>query len=120
MRSFMYCNEDRNLLLCMLVLSTVLCFLICMFFLMIRRPPRSTRTDTLFPYTTLFRSEGFALGGLSAYFELRFNGIVIQAVGLTIGVLAIMLFLYRTHVIRVTDKFRTGVIAATGDRKSVV
>src|SRR3546814_9771053 len=30
------------------------CF--CFFFLMIRRPPRSTRTDTLFPYTTLFRS----------------------------------------------------------------
>src|SRR3546814_16683028 len=31
-----------------------MCFLF--FFLMIRRPPRSTRTDTLFPYTTLFRS----------------------------------------------------------------
>src|SRR3546814_3633611 len=30
------------------------------FFLMIRRPPRSTRTDTLFPYTTLFRSHGGA------------------------------------------------------------
>src|SRR3546814_3042644 len=30
------------------------------FFLMIRRPPRSTRTDTLFPYTTLFRSDGAA------------------------------------------------------------
>src|SRR3546814_15188179 len=29
------------------------------FLLMIRRPPRSTRTDTLFPYTTLFRSEGY-------------------------------------------------------------
>src|SRR3546814_8855390 len=29
---------------------------VCVFFLMIRRPPRSTRTDTLFPYTTLFRS----------------------------------------------------------------
>src|SRR3546814_12596144 len=29
---------------------------------MIRRPPRSTRTDTLFPYTTLFRSEGFRIG----------------------------------------------------------
>src|SRR3546814_4092083 len=28
-----------------------------LFFLMIRRPPRSTRTDTLFPYTTLFRSD---------------------------------------------------------------
>src|SRR3546814_4528452 len=35
----------------------VMCFLILFFFfLMIRRPPRSTRTDTLFPYTTLFRS----------------------------------------------------------------
>src|SRR3546814_8728489 len=32
--------------------------LLCIFFLMIRRPPRSTRTDTLFPYTTLFRSTG--------------------------------------------------------------
>src|SRR3546814_7852755 len=34
------------------------CTFICIFFffLMIRRPPRSTRTDTLFPYTTLFRS----------------------------------------------------------------
>src|SRR3546814_10200001 len=32
------------------------------FFLMIRRPPRSTRTDTLFPYTTLFRSETFTPG----------------------------------------------------------
>src|SRR3546814_20216610 len=31
-------------------------FLTLFFFLMIRRPPRSTRTDTLFPYTTLFRS----------------------------------------------------------------
>src|SRR3546814_15891770 len=29
------------------------------FFLMLRRPPRSTRTDTLFPYTTLFRSLGY-------------------------------------------------------------
>src|SRR3546814_17205975 len=32
-----------------------------LFFLMIRRPPRSTRTDTLFPYTTLFRS-GYSIG----------------------------------------------------------
>src|SRR3546814_15066828 len=32
-------------------------FSLFIFFLMIRRPPRSTRTDTLFPYTTLFRSE---------------------------------------------------------------
>src|SRR3546814_16453051 len=35
-------------------------FTVSLFFLMIRRPPRSTRTDTLFPYTTLFRS-GYAV-----------------------------------------------------------
>src|SRR3546814_8116636 len=37
--------------------SILLYALLCIFFLMIRRPPRSTRTDTLFPYTTLFRSQ---------------------------------------------------------------
>src|SRR3546814_13106753 len=42
------------------LVSWVLC-LSCFFFLMIRRPPRSTRTDTLFPYTTLFRSIGNAV-----------------------------------------------------------
>src|SRR3546814_9248857 len=42
-----------------------LLFLLCVvFFLMIRRPPRSTRTDTLFPYTTLFRSGGEAARGV--------------------------------------------------------
>src|SRR3546814_11925943 len=56
------------LLLCSCILFELSClfyifFLLCLirslfvfFFLMIRRPPRSTRTDTLFPYTTLFRS----------------------------------------------------------------
>src|SRR3546814_19309287 len=42
------------------------------FFLMIRRPPRSTRTDTLFPYTTLFRSPshpGFAAFRPERYFH---------------------------------------------------
>src|SRR3546814_12673152 len=36
--------------------------LLLFFFLMIRRPPRSTRTDTLFPYTTLFRSDAVPEG----------------------------------------------------------
>src|SRR3546814_4396642 len=40
-------------------MSILVCFFV--FFLMIRRPPRSTRTDTLFPYTTLFRSEALLL-----------------------------------------------------------
>src|SRR3546814_7686379 len=46
------------------------------FFLMIRRPPRSTRTDTLFPYTTLFRSGVDAHGGSSG----RPHGCTIEAV----------------------------------------
>src|SRR3546814_12952195 len=41
-------------------------YVIVVFFLMIRRPPRSTRTDTLFPYTTLFRSRLFLALGLAA------------------------------------------------------
>src|SRR3546814_10496996 len=40
-----------------IVLNIYLRSCISIFFLMIRRPPRSTRTDTLFPYTTLFRSK---------------------------------------------------------------
>src|SRR3546814_2231906 len=41
-----------------MVIGVCICdhHLLVFFFLMIRRPPRSTRTDTLFPYTTLFRS----------------------------------------------------------------
>src|SRR3546814_13608243 len=43
---------------CMYFFLLFLCYVVfrMVFFLMIRRPPRSTRTDTLFPYTTLFRS----------------------------------------------------------------
>jgi len=58
--------------------------------------------------------EGLVLGGLSAVFELRYPGIAVQAVGLTFGTLFAMLFLYRTGVIKVTEKFRLGVFAATG------
>src|SRR3546814_9864335 len=44
-------------MLCFFIYSIDLCYsFVFIFFLMIRRPPRSTRTDTLFPYTTLFRS----------------------------------------------------------------
>src|SRR3546814_17945425 len=38
---------------------------------MLRRPPSSTRTDTLFPYTTLFRSNGLALAAVSALIRLN-------------------------------------------------
>src|SRR3546814_15808034 len=42
-------------------------FFLFFFCLMIRRPPRSTRTDTLFPYTTLFRSRLRVRGGVTGY-----------------------------------------------------
>ena len=58
--------------------------------------------------------EGLALGSISAMYEMRFAGLPMQAVGLTFGVLVALLLVYRTGIIRVTDKFRMGVVAATG------
>jgi uncharacterized YccA/Bax inhibitor family protein len=58
--------------------------------------------------------EGLVLGGLSALFDFRYPGIAIQAVGLTFGTLFVLLLAYSSGVIKVTQKFRLGVIAATG------
>lgn len=58
--------------------------------------------------------EGLALGGISAIFEARYPGIVIQAVGLTFGTLFALLFAYKARIIRATENFRLGVFAATG------
>jgi uncharacterized YccA/Bax inhibitor family protein len=58
--------------------------------------------------------EGLALGAFSAILEVRYPGIAMQAVGLTFGTLFVMLFLYRTGIIKVTQKFAIGVAAATG------
>jgi uncharacterized YccA/Bax inhibitor family protein len=58
--------------------------------------------------------EGLFLGSLSARYETAFPNIVIQSVVLTFGTLAVMLVLYRTRIIQVTQKFATIVIAATG------
>jgi uncharacterized YccA/Bax inhibitor family protein len=58
--------------------------------------------------------EGLVLGGLSAVLNARYPGIAFQAVSLTFGTLLIMLFLYKSGVIKVTQKFRIGVVAATG------
>src|SRR3546814_11648394 len=56
-------------------------------FLMIRRPPRSTRTDTLFPYTTLFRSHIATLLVLEA-FALALAGVAAGLALLYIGIAA--------------------------------
>lgn len=59
-------------------------------------------------------AEGTALGAISALYNVQYHGIVLQALLASVGVLVLMLVLYRTGVIKVTNKFRTGVIAATG------
>ena len=58
--------------------------------------------------------EGLVLGSISAILEVRFPGIAIQAVSLTFGTLIILLLAYRSGLIAVTEKFRLGIIAATG------
>lgn len=58
--------------------------------------------------------EGLAIGAISAVFEQRFPGIVMQAVGLTFGTLAALLLAYRSGLVRATENFKLGVVAATG------
>ena len=58
--------------------------------------------------------EGLFIGGVSAIFEQRFPGIVIQAVGLTFGTMAALLVAYRSGLIKATENFKLGVVAATG------
>src|SRR3546814_11913667 len=68
-----------------------MCVLFCVirfFFLMIRRPPRSTRTDTLFPYTTLFRS--LAEAGheqVGRCFRRGRGGVAVGAIGFLVRVM---------------------------------
>ncbi|MFH1400260.1 MAG: Bax inhibitor-1/YccA family protein [Nanoarchaeota archaeon] len=68
------------------------------------------------PYTAPVYAlvEGVVLGALSAFAELMFPGIVIQAIAVTFGILFALLFIYKTRIIKVTQNFRLGVFAATG------
>ena len=58
--------------------------------------------------------EGLFIGGISSILEARFPGIVIQAVGLTLGTLGCLLLAYKSGLIRPTENFKLGVAAATG------
>jgi uncharacterized YccA/Bax inhibitor family protein len=58
--------------------------------------------------------EGLVLGSLSAVLDQRYPGIGFQAVCLTFGTLFVLLMAYRSGLIKVTQKFRLGIIAATG------
>jgi uncharacterized YccA/Bax inhibitor family protein len=58
--------------------------------------------------------EGLFLGGISATLEMRFPGIAIEAVALTFGTCFCLLLAYRSGLIRATQKFTMGIVAATG------
>lgn len=73
---------------------------------------RPTAAPLLSPVYALV--EGVVIGGISLMFESAFPGIVIQAAGLTFATAFAMLAAYSTGMIRVTDKFRMGLAAATG------
>ncbi|HWQ27388.1 MAG TPA: Bax inhibitor-1/YccA family protein, partial [Chlorobaculum sp.] len=63
------------------------------------------------PYAAL---EGLALGGISAFMNSLYPGIVAQAVVLTFGTFMALLAMYQSRVIKVTEKFRLMVFSATG------
>ena len=58
--------------------------------------------------------KGLFLGGISAFYEAQYPGIVLQAVVLTFGTLGALLMAYRSGLIKATENFKLGVVAATG------
>ena len=58
-------------------------------------------------------AQGYFVGAISKAYENFFDGIVLQAAGATLAVFGVMLLLYNTRIIKVTDKFRRTVIFAT-------
>ena len=57
--------------------------------------------------------EGIALGGITMIFETQYPGIGIQAIGLTFGILASLLFCYKSGIIKPTENFRLMIFAGT-------
>lgn len=72
------------------------------------KPEKSPITT---PIYALF--EGVFVGAISAMYSQWYEGIIMQAVGLTLSILLIMLLLYKTRIIKATPKFKKGIIIAT-------
>ena len=73
---------------------------------------RHTWAPALAPVYAL--AEGLFLGGVSASLEVSYPGIVIQAVGGTFGTLLGLLLAYQSGLVRATENFKLGIVAATG------
>jgi len=81
----------------------------------------------IFAFVTIFKKEwsrisapvyavceGLFIGGISAVFEMKYPGVVMQAVALTFATLFSMLIAYKSGLIKATEKFKLGIVAATG------
>ena len=74
----------------------------------VRSPAKAGSTAPLYAL-----SQGIFLGGITMIFETQFPGIAIQAIGLTFGILASLLFCYKSGIIKPTENFRLMVFSAT-------
>ena len=73
-----------------------------------RSPSKARSTDTLY---SLY--QGIFVGGITMFFEAQFPGIAIQAIGLTFGILASLLFCYKSGLIKPTENYKLMVSSAT-------
>jgi uncharacterized YccA/Bax inhibitor family protein len=86
-----------------LIIGTILSFVT------IFRSP--TKVGSTAPFYAAF--QGVALGGITVFAEAQYPGIGIQAIGLTFGILASLLFCYKTGIIKPTENFRLMIFSAT-------
>ena len=86
-----------------LIIGTILAFVT-----IFRNPAKAGTTA---PFFAGF--EGIALGGITVFAEAQYPGIGIQAIGLTFGILASLLFCYKSGIIKTTENFRLMIFSAT-------
>ena len=86
-----------------LIIGTILAFVT-----IFRSPAKAGSTA---PFYAAF--EGMALGGITVFAEIQYPGIGIQAIGLTFGILASLLFCYKSGIIKPTENFRLMIVSAT-------
>ncbi|ASK60959.1 hypothetical protein CFK37_01405 [Virgibacillus phasianinus] len=102
-----YFSGNDSVVTGMLILGLIAGFILALITIFIPK----VAPFTSIPYAL---AEGLVIGAISGMYELQFHGITIQATVLTFGVMLVMLFAYKTRLVKVTKKFRLGVICATG------
>ncbi|WP_077327541.1 Bax inhibitor-1/YccA family protein [Virgibacillus siamensis] len=100
-------NGNQSLVTGLLVFGLIAGFILALITIFI---PKAAPFTSI-PYAL---AEGLVLGGISARYESLYDGVTMQAALLTFGVLLLMLLFYKTGLIKVTKKFRIGVLCATG------